>query len=130
MRLYLVQGVKSHANSHRICVDSTQKDSRGCGACRMATVYRTVESFDSKSTLSDDRVKNSTTDFGQSCKNTPGTGVFFVFLFLAVHCQLHSFQQTHSTCWSERTTRRVAVLMNLVVENGRKKKLKIFLLRS
>jgi len=33
---------KSHANSHRICAYKAQKDSSGCGACRMATVYRTV----------------------------------------------------------------------------------------
>jgi len=34
--------LKSHANSRRICVVKTQKDSRGCGACRMATVFATV----------------------------------------------------------------------------------------
>ena len=42
-RAALVQGVqKTHANSHRICVHATQKDCSGCGACRMATVYRTL----------------------------------------------------------------------------------------
>ena len=71
----LVQGVKSHANSHRICVVSTQKDSRGCGACRMATVYCTVESFDSKSKSHHETYKN---------KETPqGTGVFLLFSELA-----------------------------------------------
>jgi len=34
--------LKSHANSRRICVVKTQKDSSGCGACRMATVFATV----------------------------------------------------------------------------------------
>jgi len=37
--------LKSHANSNRICAFKAQKDRRGCGACRMATVYCTVESF-------------------------------------------------------------------------------------
>lgn len=37
-----VQGVKTHANSYRFCALTAQKDCSGCGACRMATVYRTV----------------------------------------------------------------------------------------
>lgn len=55
--LYIVQGVNSHANSSRICVVTTQKDRSGCGACRMATVYSTLN------------------------KNAPGTGAF-LFLYM------------------------------------------------
>ena len=32
----------THANSYRVCANAAQKDCSGCGACRMATVYRTV----------------------------------------------------------------------------------------
>jgi hypothetical protein len=32
----------THANSYRICALAAQKDCSGCGACRMATVYRSL----------------------------------------------------------------------------------------
>jgi len=34
--------LKSHANSNQFCPITEQKDSSGCGACRMAKVYRTI----------------------------------------------------------------------------------------
>lgn len=36
------RSTKAHANSRRICVYKAQKDCSGCGACRMATVYRSL----------------------------------------------------------------------------------------
>ena len=66
---------RSHANSHRICVVKTQKDSSGCGACRMATVYCTVESSDSKSKSRQCR------DLQKNKENTPRhRGVFLLFI--------------------------------------------------
>lgn len=67
-RLHIVQGVqKPHANSRQFCVLTGQKDSSGCGACRMATVYRTLE-----------RVFNPEIVRSHNQNKTPqGTGVFF-----------------------------------------------------
>lgn len=39
---YSTRSTKPHANSHLVCVLTGQEDSSGCGACRMATVYRTL----------------------------------------------------------------------------------------
>jgi hypothetical protein len=63
----------THANSYRICVYATQKDCSGCGACRMATVYRPLEPIYGSYEI-------SPRDFiPQKNKPPPGTGVVFSY---------------------------------------------------
>ena len=40
--VHSTRSVKSHAYSHRICAFTAQKDSSGCGARRMANLYRSL----------------------------------------------------------------------------------------
>lgn len=64
--VHSTRSVKSHANSHRICALEAQKDSSGCGARRMANLYRALK----------DAIK-------QLKNKTPqGTGVFFLLVLL------------------------------------------------
>jgi len=68
--VHSTRSTKSHANSSRICVIATQKDRSGCGACRMAKLYSTLERVF--------MVVDSPRDYIPKRKSPQGTGVIFI----------------------------------------------------